>query len=472
MPVLLNLSKIVIGTGENFMSALAAIRRFLKPLRPDERQELLAELRLSSSPGIDFFLLVVFSCAIATSGLVTNSGAVIIGAMLVAPLMSPIIGIGLASVIGDEKLLRTALITLFLGAVLAVLLSFLMTLFNRFLPFVSLQELPAEVLARTRPTPIDLIIALAGGLAAAYAMTRNNLSAALPGVAIATALMPPLCTIGIGMALVRWDVAGGAMLLFITNAITIAFAAALVFFIRGFSAAKGKKGQIFPRSLWVSAILVVILLVPLTYYSFRFFREAANNRMINEVVTRSTSDLHRAEVVDLEVTHLDRGLDLILTIRTNDLLNYEETLALQKAIVDGLNQPVSLKVNQIFVEQLDPLIPPTPTITPSPTSTPTPGPTPTSTPTPTVTASPTPTSTSTPSDAEVRLIELPGLEMYQSPMGPVIGELEEGQTITVLYGRQLHASMVWVEVMDEEGRIGWILEMYLVRETPTATATP
>ena len=118
---------------------------------------------------------------------------------------------------------------------LAVALATLMTLVNNLLPFFSIQELPQEILARTRPTPIDLVIALAGGVAAAYALTEPNLSAALPGVAIATALMPPLCTIGIGVALNRWDVAGGATLLFITNTITIAFASVLVFFLRGFS---------------------------------------------------------------------------------------------------------------------------------------------------------------------------------------------------------------------------------------------
>lgn len=454
------------------MGILSSFRKIVKPLTADERREILIEIRQSSSPGFDFFLLVVLSCAIATSGLVTNSAAVIIGAMLVAPLMSPIIGIGLASVVGDEKLLRTALITLFMGALLAVLLSFIMTLINRFLPFISLQELPAEVLARTRPTPIDLIIALSGGLAAAYAMTRDNLSAALPGVAIATALMPPLCTIGIGLALVRWDVAGGASLLFLTNAITIAFAAAIVLFARGFSPGRRKKDQVMPRSLWVSAALVIILLIPLTYYSYRFFRDASNNRRIHEVVTSETMKLYNAELVEMDVTHLDSGLIMMLTIRTNNMLNYEETIELQKAIVDGLDQPVTLKVNQIFVEQLDPMIPPTPTITPSPTATATPGPTPTSTPLPTATKTATATATSTPSNAEVWLPEMPGLEMYQKPGGPVIGVLEEGQSITVLYNKELFEGLVWVEVVDVEGRIGWIPEIHLVRETPTPTVKP
>jgi uncharacterized hydrophobic protein (TIGR00271 family) len=456
------------------MNLLKSFGKIVKSLTADEKREIKEELTQSSQRSFDFLLLVVLSCAIATSGLLVNSVAVIIGAMLVAPLMSPIIGLGLASVIGDSKLLRTALSTLLLGALLAILLSFIMALVNRFLPFVSLQELPSEVLSRTRPTPIDLVIALAGGLAAAYAMTRKNLSAALPGVAIATALMPPLSTIGIGLALMRWDVAGGATLLFITNAVTIAFAAALVFFTRGFTFGRRKTEQKMPRSLLISAFLVIILLVPLTYYSIRFFREASNNRLINQVVSSEVQDFYNAELVEMNVQHLSDGLDMVLTIRTNHLLNFQDTTALQKAIVDGLNEQVKLKVNQIFVEQLDPLIPPTPTITPSATATSTPGPTPTSTPTPTPTATATATSTATPASAEVWLRDLPSMEMYQEPGGPVIGTIEVGQPITILYGREEFNGLIWLEVMDADGRIGWIPEIYMIRETltPTVSVTP
>jgi len=456
------------------MTLTTSFKKIVRSLTADERREIKTELSESSRPSFDFLLLVVLSCAIATSGLLTNSVAVIIGAMLVAPLMSPIIGLGLASITSDSKLLRTALGTLLVGALLAVLLSFIMSLINRFLPFISLQDIPSEVIARTHPTPIDLVIALSGGLAAAYAMTRKNLSAALPGVAIATALMPPLSTVGIGLALVRWDIAGGAALLFLTNAVTIAFAAAFVFFIRGFNLGRRKNDQKLPRSLWVSAGLVLLLLLPLTYYSIRFFREASNNRLINQVVNSEVSKFYNAELVEMDVTHLGIGLDMILTIRTNHMLNFEETTELQRAIVEGLNQSVTLKVNQIFVEQLDPLIPPTPTITPSPTATSTPGPTPTNTSTPTATATSTPTSTSTPSGAEIWLHELPGLVLYQQPGGPVIGEIEVGQPITVLYGRQVYNGLIWVEIRDTEGRVGWIPEIYMIRETPTPeiTATP
>jgi uncharacterized membrane protein len=136
------------------------------------------------------------------------------------------------------------------------------------------------VLSRTHLSPFDLGIALAGGLAASYALAQPQLSAALPGVAIATALMPPLCTIGIGLALGRWDVAGGAFLLFVTNAVTIAFAATLVFFGLGFSRSPTQSPACIPRSLVVSAFLTAALIIPLSYLSLQFFQQAMENRFI------------------------------------------------------------------------------------------------------------------------------------------------------------------------------------------------
>ena len=123
-------------------------RRLVKPIPASHREKLIAEIRPQASPGFDFFLLVFLSCSIATLGLITNSPAVIIGAMLVAPLMSPIIGIGLASTTGDTRMLRNALSALIRGAILAIFLSALVTVINRFLPIVSLNTLPNEVIAQ------------------------------------------------------------------------------------------------------------------------------------------------------------------------------------------------------------------------------------------------------------------------------------------------------------------------------------
>ena len=452
------------------MNIIQKLRQVIHSPSREQRIEIVRELSESASPGFDFFLLVVLSCSIATMGLVTNSPAVIIGAMLVAPLMSPIIGLGLASIVGNARLAESAISALVRGAGLAVLLSTVMTLINRNLPFVALQELPGEILARTHPSPIDLVIALAGGLAAAYAMTRPNISAALPGVAIATALMPPLCTIGVGLALERWDVAGGATLLFITNAITIAFAAALIFFLQGFAPAQHDVNLVAPRPLLISASLTLILLLPLSYYSIRFFNEANENRNINQVVAAEVNRMNGSQMVDLIVQHSQDGLDMVITLRTNAPLRYKQVTDLQKSIATELQQPVSLKVNQIFAEQFDPLIPPTFTATPTPIPTETRGPslTPTFIPSATPTLTLIPSSTPTPAQVQVVVTGIPPLQLYQTPGGPVIGQSRAGQILTRLYGRQEVAGLIWVEVMDEDGRIGWIPETYL----HVITATP
>jgi len=453
------------------MNILQKLRQYIHSPSREQRNEIVGELSEAASPGFDFFLLVVLSCSIATMGLITNSPAVIIGAMLVAPLMSPIVGLGLASITGRVGLAESAISALVRGAALAILLSALMTLINRNLPFVVLQELPNEIIARTHPSPIDLVIALAGGLAAAYAMTRPNISAALPGVAIATALMPPLCTVGVGLALERWDVAGGATLLFITNAITIAFASALVFFLQGFAPARHKEGQIIPQTLIIAAILTFALLIPLSIYSIKFFNEANENREINEVVKAEVARLKGAELVDpLIVQHVQNGLSMVITVRTNTPLRYEQVTALQRSIATSLQESVSLKVNQVFAEQFDPLIPPTftPTLTLTPTNTPGPSLTPTFIPTATATLTSTPTSTPTPGLVQVASTSLPPLRLFQSPGGPEIGVIRSGQMLTLLYGRQELNGLLWVEVMDGESRVGWIPELYL----HSITATP
>jgi uncharacterized hydrophobic protein (TIGR00271 family) len=465
-------------------------RRLSKSIDQERRGEVRVLLRESSHPSFDFFLLVVLSCVIATLGLLIDSPATIIGAMLVAPLMSPIIGMGLASIVGDGRLLGDATSALIRGAALAVLISFLITLSNHFLPFISLQELPSEVLARTHPGPIDLGVALAGGLAAAYALAQPNLSAALPGVAIATALMPPLCTIGIGLALERLDVAGGATLLFLTNAVTITFAASLVFFALGFSPSLINKYGRLPRSLMVSALLTLSLLAPLSYLSYQFVQTATLNQQIDAVINEEVSKLTDAELVEWNSTIDGDTLNLSIVLRTAQLLRYEDSQSLQRAIADRLQRKVAIVVNQVFANRLDPLIPPTftPTPTITPTFTPGPSPTPTNTPTPTATATPVPTNTATPTNTptytptptntptpalgKASNITMPGLRMRQWPDGPVIATLREGEQLTILYGRQIINGLVWLEVRDSEGRVGWLPEHYLLIITNTPTKTP
>lgn len=441
---------------------------FIPHLDENEKEEVAGNISDATTPNFDYYLLVVLSCSIATLGLLTNSPAVIIGAMLIAPLMSSIIGMGLAVVTSDNQLLSKSLSTLLRGIALAILLSLIVAIFNRIFPFIVLSQLPEQVLTRSRPTPIDLAIALAGGIAAAYSMTRKTLSAALPGVAIATALMPPLCTVGIGIAFFRWDIALGALVLFLTNAVTITFAAAMTFLFSGFSPRSRHSADHLKRNLIISAILLLVIFLPLAYYSYTFVRKANDNRQIITAVTEAVGSIANIELVDINQTLDGNALNLVLTIRTNNPLRYEQVVEIQDRIVQQLGRTVSLQVNQVFAERLDPLVPPTPTATPKPGITPSPVPTATAVPTRT------PVPTPTPGSGIITQYNLPALKLYQQPGGPVIGEIKPGQEITVMGEEKVFEGLMWTKVADAEGRVGWIpkVTIQIRTATPTQTATP
>lgn len=166
--------------------------------------------------------ILMLAILIASIGLNTNSNAVIIGAMLVSPLMGPIVGLGYGIGILDFVLIRRSLANLAIAAGISLLTS---TLYFMVTP---LAEAQSELLARTTPSLWDVLIALAGGLAGIIGLTRREKSNVIPGVAIATALMPPLCTAGYGLANGNWAVFGGAFYLFSINCVFIAFASVIV----------------------------------------------------------------------------------------------------------------------------------------------------------------------------------------------------------------------------------------------------
>jgi uncharacterized hydrophobic protein (TIGR00271 family) len=374
------------------------MRRVLPPPTKERLAEVQIQLRESSTPDFNYFVMVLLSCMIATMGLLIDSSATIIGAMLVAPLMSPILGLGLASIRGDAKLFRNATLAIGQGALIAIGLSAIITLFNRLLPIITLSNLPQEILSRTRPSPIDLGIALAGGLAATFALVQPELSAALPGVAIATALMPPLCVVGIGIALGDWKVAGGSFLLFLTNSITIAAASMGLFYLVGFSPPRQNGEGRIPRSLQVSLVLTLILLAPLGWQSYTFVKQANLNRQVQMVVDEEVINIG-ADLTELNWSEENNVLDINITVLVNQALHYTNSVELQDAIAARLQRTVQLQINQVIAAKLNPAIPPPPTstdtMTPSPTPTETPLPTSTATeipdtPTPDASVSPTP----------------------------------------------------------------------------------
>lgn len=197
------------------------LQRAIPQLDRENRVDLVDRIQSSSQSNFDFTALMGLSTLIATLGLLQDSTAVVIGAMLVAPLMTPLVAIGLAVVQGNRLLLRMALRTVSFGFVLAFVLAFGVAVLASWGGGPLANWPNAQMLARASPGVLDLLVAFASGLAAAYAMGRSNLLSALPGVAIAAALVPPIATAGVATALGEFPLAGGALLLFLTNIVAI-----------------------------------------------------------------------------------------------------------------------------------------------------------------------------------------------------------------------------------------------------------
>lgn len=234
---------------------------WLPTLEPTERIDLFDRLQVGARWNIDFMMMMCLSTAIASLGLIQNSTAVVIGAMVVAPLMTPLIGAGLALVQGNTMFFRDSIKAMGFGIGAALLISL-------FLGFVvPMEQLTPELLARGAPTIIDLGVAFLSGAAAAYAVARPSLLGALAGVAIAAALVPPLATVGISLAEGVWKISEGAAILFATNLVAIILGAAFIYRRLGIQGSRLGRGLPLwgRRTVLFLCLLAVILTAPLGY---------------------------------------------------------------------------------------------------------------------------------------------------------------------------------------------------------------
>ena len=235
-------------TGRVMRRFRRAVERRVPQLDREARISVVERIQSSSTWDFDFIALLSLATLIAGLGLIRNSASVVIGAMLVAPLMTPIVGIGLALAQGNVRLIRDAMSTVVRGFAMAFLIGIILGLIVR-------PELTPEMISRGAPTFLDLIVALVSGIAAAYAIGRPNLMSALPGVAIAAALVPPLATSGMSAARFEWSLAWGSLLLFLTNIVAIILGTTTTFWMVGIRPEKKDK----PTPNWPLALLLALV---------------------------------------------------------------------------------------------------------------------------------------------------------------------------------------------------------------------
>ncbi|MGV8026116.1 MAG: DUF389 domain-containing protein [Anaerolineaceae bacterium] len=423
----------------------------------DERKAVVIHnMEENSTPGFDFFLLIILSCTIATLGLVTNSSAVIIGAMLISPLLSPILGFSMSSLTGKQMLYRRSVISILVGSLLAIILSTIIAYLIYRIPYGIPESIPGEILARIKPSPIDLTIALAGGAAAAYALAHPRLNATLPGVAISTALMPPLCTIGIGLAFSNRSIFLGSGLLFLTNLSAISFAGIVTFALMGFRPIQEKnKNHKIPQSIVLSALLVFLITIPLFVLSWNTISSAHFERQVKDVLNAQISEIYDAHLVNMEVEDLESTKKVIATVRIPRSLTFAEVSDIQKMLADVTQKPIALEMVIIPISKLDTLYPPTPTVI-IPTATTT------STPIPTATSSPTstPQPTQTPMPAFINAKRNSTQVVYDEPDGNELFTLPDASPVWVLEERAIN-DVIWMHVVDIFGRSGWVMQSNL-----------
>ena len=288
--------------------------------------------------GPRYAFMVVMSCGIAMLGLLQNSAAVIIGAMLIAPLMGPIIELGMGLATFDLRSIRSALITLVAGLLLGLAVAMAIVWLS------PLQQATPEILARTQPTLFDLLVAVLSGLAGGYA-TVSRKGETIVGVAIATALMPPLAVAGYGMALGNWNVAGGAWMLLLTNTLAIALSVTVVARLYGFG------GRDTPKQTALQATLIVLtfvlLAIPLGLSLKRIALQAQVEVAVRQELNRAAATVG-GRISALTVEGNDRGVVVDAVLMTPQHVGNAEQERLAERLRRSLDRPVQLRLAEVL----------------------------------------------------------------------------------------------------------------------------
>ena len=296
-----------------------------------------------------FAALMTMSVLIAVMGLLADSTAVVIGAMLVAPLMTPVLGVAAALVMGWPRRVVRQVVISAVGAAGAVGLAASTTLLFP----GSTDPLPGELIARTSPNLLDLGIALAAGAAGAYAQIRRAASDALTGVAVAVALVPPLAVVGVTLALGEVSLAVGAVLLFLANVAGIVMAAAVTFLICGLPGRRllAGRGAIAGGMRW-AAVAVIIMVLPLHFTRGNILPPGDPSLEVEGVIEEFVDESSwSAAVVDVRTERINDGLLIDLVLTESSMMPDANEVALHLADELGDTVVVNMQVVQVETER-------------------------------------------------------------------------------------------------------------------------
>ena len=320
---------------------------------PQDAEWMRQNFRESALPAFSYYFLLVLSTLISTLGLIANSSATIIGGMIISPLMHPIVTLAFGITIRDRRLIDRGAVMLLTGIPLCILVAYV------FSTIINIRVVGSEVLSRSNPNYLDLGVALGAGASGAFSYSRKSIANALPGVAIAVALVPPLCVVGIGAhagllgdlmasnAGIDEDMAIGSLTLFLTNLWGILVAAIIVFLCQKYGDFRGAF-----RGLLVSVVVLAGLLYPLgtsfykMYIRELFYRELLRFRAHE---TRfSEAELHQVDIRLLRGKYRVHMTLFSNVDKLDDLSDTQEKIdLLSKRMAKRLGHPVRIELNVI-----------------------------------------------------------------------------------------------------------------------------
>ena len=299
------------------------------------RLELMEESQLSWS----YLVLVVGSCIIASLGLLANSAAVIIGAMLIAPLMLPIRGAAFGILEADRELIRASLWALAVGSILSILIAAGLASVSGVAQFGS------EVWGRTQPTLLDLGIAVTAGALAGVAKVEPKLSSTVAGTAIAVALMPPVCTVGLWLAQGNMELTWGALLLYLTNLFGITLSCMAAFVLMGYSPLYQAQ-----RPLSITLLFTALLVVPLGGSTVQLLRQNQLEASVKTALVDGTITFQRLRLIDMSTNWVVTPPEVSLAVYADEPVSVKQVQLLEEFLAQNLRQPFKLK---FFVSQVE-----------------------------------------------------------------------------------------------------------------------
>ncbi|AUT04379.1 TIGR00341 family protein [Nostoc sp. CENA543] len=294
-------------------------------------QEIRNGLLEESTINSNYLVLIIGSCIIATLGLISNSAAVIIGAMIIAPLMLPIRGLAFGALEGNFILFRKALAAIIIGTILAIALAWFIGY------FLALPQFGSEIISRSRPTLLDLGIAVAAGGISGFAKVQPKISESLAGTAIAVALMPPICVIGLGLSQVNWSLSTGATILYLTNLLGITLSCMLTFLLTGCASFKGAK-----KALGWTLVLTFIILIPLSVSFFQLIRQSRLEVSLRQALLNRTVTFQRMVLLNSDVNWLSNPPKVRLSVRTKEPITPTQVTLLEDFLAKEMGQPFTL----------------------------------------------------------------------------------------------------------------------------------